>query len=245
MPRMTRCAGWNVWRLIVTDHKNIHMALAAAQASMGKAIKDTKNDHFRSKYADLASVMDACLSALNTNGIAVIQPTGTDERGDYVETILVHGASDTSVSCKVPLIIGKRDMQGYGSAVTYARRYGLMSMAGIAPEDDDGNAAAQNPPKDVPVVAAMSGGIADARENAVLDGLPENASPRQKAEAFASQIISEFQGKGAKALSNAWDRWTKHIEQLGAKHPDLHERVVDAYVMRENELTEEKGIAAQ
>lgn len=228
----------------MTEHKNIHMALAAAQASMGKAIKDTKNGHFGSKYADLASVMDACLSALNTNGIAVIQPTGTDERGDYVETILVHGASDTSVSCKVPLILGKRDMQGYGSAVTYARRYGLMSMAGIAPEDDDGNAAAKNPPKE-PVVTAMSNGIADARESAVLDNLPDNATPRQKAEAFSDQIIADFKGKGLKALSNAWDRWAKHIEKLEAGYPDLHERVVDAYAMRENELTEEKGIAAQ
>lgn len=127
------------------DHKSIFAALAAAQQEMGKAIKDTKNDHFRSKYADLASVMDACMGALNKHGICVMQPTGEDDTGRFVKTILAHTSGET-VECRVPLIVQKNDMQGYGSAVTYARRYGLMSMAGIAPEDDDGNAAAKAAP---------------------------------------------------------------------------------------------------
>lgn len=132
---------------IVAEHKSIASALAAAQAQMGKALKSASNPHFRSKYADLASVMDACLPALNANGIAVVQPTVDDESGRYVETILIHGETGTELKCRVPLIVQKNDMQGYGSAVTYARRYGLMSMAGIAPEDDDGNAAAKAAPK--------------------------------------------------------------------------------------------------
>jgi len=127
--------------------KNIATALAAAQINMGKALKQANNPHFRSKYADLGSVMDACLPALNERGIAVIQPTGEDEHGRFIETLLIHGESGETLSCRVPLIIGKNDMQGYGSAVTYARRYGLMAMAGIAPEDDDGNAAAKAAPK--------------------------------------------------------------------------------------------------
>ena len=127
--------------------KNIATALAAAQANMGKALKQANNPHFRSKYADLGNVMDACLPALNEAGIALIQPTGEDEHGRYVETTLIHGESGEQLSCKVPLIVAKNDMQGYGSAVTYARRYGLMAMAGIAPEDDDGNAAAKAAPK--------------------------------------------------------------------------------------------------
>ena len=130
--------------------KGIATALAKAQANMGKALKANKNDHFRSKYADLGNVMDACLPALNEVGIALIQPTGTDERGNFVETILIHGESGEQLSCRVPLILGKNDMQGFGSAVTYARRYGLMAMAGIAPEDDDGNAAAASAPKGEP-----------------------------------------------------------------------------------------------
>ena len=127
--------------------KGIATALAKAQANMGKALKQANNPHFRSKYADLGNVMDACLPALNEAGIALIQPTGEDEHGRFVETILIHGESGESLTCRVPLIVSKNDMQGYGSAVTYARRYGLMAMAGIAPEDDDGNAAAKAPPK--------------------------------------------------------------------------------------------------
>ena len=137
-------------------HKNIAAALAAAQSEMGKALKSANNPHFRSKYADLASVMDACLPSLNAHGIAVVQPTIDDERGRYVETVLIHGDSDGELRCRVPLIVQKNDMQGYGSAVTYARRYGLMAMAGIAPEDDDGNAAAKAPPKQERAPAPMT-----------------------------------------------------------------------------------------
>lgn len=133
-----------------TEMKSIATSLAAAQINMGKALKQSNNPHFRSKYADLGSVMDACLPALNEHGIAVIQPTGEDEQGRFVETILIHGESGEQLSCRVPLIVSKNDMQGYGSAVTYARRYGLMAMAGIAPEDDDGNAAAKAAPKQEP-----------------------------------------------------------------------------------------------
>lgn len=130
--------------------KGIATALAKAQNEMGKALKQSNNPHFKSKYADLGNVMDACLPALNAVGIAVIQPTGEDDNGRYVETILIHGESGESLACRVPLIVGKNDMQGYGSAVTYGRRYGLMAMAGIAPEDDDGNAAAKAAPKSQP-----------------------------------------------------------------------------------------------
>lgn len=145
MPSLSSDMDWG------SKMQNIAKALAAAQANMGKALKQANNPHFRSKYADLGNVMDACLPALNEAGIALIQPTGEDDHGRYVETVLIHGESGEQLSCKVPLIVAKNDMQGYGSAVTYARRYGLMAMAGIAPEDDDGNAAAKAAPKQEPV----------------------------------------------------------------------------------------------
>jgi hypothetical protein len=128
-------------------HKSLYAALAAAQAEMGPALKDSTNPAFRTRYADRASVMAACLPALNAHGIAVIQPPFDDGENRFVKTILVHGETGETTECRVPLIIGKNDMQGYGSAVTYARRYGLMAMAGIAPDDDDGNAAAAAAPK--------------------------------------------------------------------------------------------------
>ena len=148
-------------------------ALAKAQAEMGKALKQNTNPAFRSKYADLGSVMDACLPALNKHGIAVVQPTIDDAEGRYVETVLLHESGET-LRCRVPLIVQKNDMQGYGSAVTYARRYGLMCMAGIAPEDDDGNAAAQAAPKreDAPRSPSPAQIAADALASAdTLDAL--------------------------------------------------------------------------
>lgn len=207
---------------------NIAAALAKAQAEMGKAIKESANPAFRSKYADLGNVMDACLPALNKHNIAVIQPIVSDVDGRFVKTILIHESGET-LECAVPLIVGKNDMQGLGSAITYGRRYGLMSMAGIAPEDDDGNAAAKN---------VQSSAIAQARDDGVLDGLPENASPREKAEAYAKAICADFSGKGVKALDRSWDNWQKHIAKLQDAYPDLWSSVVDAFETRKNELTE-------
>lgn len=124
--------------------ESIAKALVAAQQEMTKATKGSENPHFRSKYADLGNVMDACLPALNKNGIAVIQIQKHVEGEDYVVTQFLH-ESGQFLETAVRLLIGKADMQGMGSAITYARRYGLMELAGIAPEDDDGNAAANTP----------------------------------------------------------------------------------------------------
>ena len=127
-------------------HASLYQALAAAQAEMGPALKDSVNPAFKSRYADLASVMAACIPALSAHGIAVLQPPCDVDGQRCVKTILAHESGET-VECAVPLIVSKNDMQGYGSAVTYARRYGLMAMAGIAPDDDDGNAAVASAPK--------------------------------------------------------------------------------------------------
>ena len=126
----------------MTEKSGIAAALAKAQMAMGKARKDTTNTHFKSKYADLTSVMDACMPALNENGIAVYQPVRVEGGTTFVDTVLLHSSGET-LQCSLPLVVGKNDMQGLGSAITYARRYGLMCMAGIAPEDDDGNAAVE------------------------------------------------------------------------------------------------------
>ena len=205
-------------------HQGIVEALIAAQTSMGKAVKNSVNPAFKSKYADLASVIDACLEALNANGIALLQPLGEDEHGRYCETILMHTGGET-LQCRVPLIVAKNDMQGYGSAVTYARRYGLMAMTGIAPEDDDGNAAVAAKP-----APPMSKGLQDAWNDAVFDSLPPHATARQKAEAFARAICEGFAGKsGRVALDNEWERRLVFIERLRDSHPDLFDEVTKAY----------------
>jgi hypothetical protein len=109
---------------------------------MGTAAKTKVNPHFGSKYADLASIMDAVREPLAANGLAVSQSVANDANGVSVTTTLLHESGETLVSEPCWLPVGKKDPQGYGSAITYARRYSLASLLGIvADEDDDGNAA--------------------------------------------------------------------------------------------------------
>jgi ERF superfamily len=115
-------------------------ALAAAQSEIEGAKKDSTNPHFRSKYADLGAVWDACRGPLTKHGLAVVQFPRSENGCALVETILTHKSGEW-MSETLALPVSKQDAQGYGSAMTYARRYSLMAVAGIAPEDDDGNAA--------------------------------------------------------------------------------------------------------
>jgi hypothetical protein len=129
-----------------SKHKNIFEALNAAQANMGKVVKQSENPHFRSSYADLADVMRVALPALTAEGICLWHKMDTSGETMLMVTTLTHGSSETEISCGVPLIVSKNDMQGMKSATTYAKRIGVESLTGIAPEDDDGNAAAKAPP---------------------------------------------------------------------------------------------------
>ena len=116
-------------------------ALAKAQSQIQGATKDKTNPHFRAAYADLASVWDACREALTKNGLSVAQ-TFEPVEGQAValETTLLH-QSGQFVSSKLVMPVSKFDPQGVGSAITYARRYALAAMVGVAPEDDDGESA--------------------------------------------------------------------------------------------------------
>lgn len=115
-------------------------ALAKAQAKMGNADKDRKNPHFNSSYATLASVRDTVIPPLAEAGIACVQAPQTTADGVTVETRLVH-SSGQWMACTLGAVPKGYDAQSVGSCITYLRRYGLMALAGIAPEDDDGNAA--------------------------------------------------------------------------------------------------------
>lgn len=127
----------------------ISAALAKAQASMGAAVKDATNPHFRSKYADLASVVDAVRGPLTANGITFTQWAESAENGVSVTTMLSHSSGEwMSGATFVP--VNKVDAQGYGSSITYAKRYGLQSACGVPSDDDDGNAAAAAAPKITP-----------------------------------------------------------------------------------------------
>lgn len=125
--------------------KTIAAAFIKAKREFGPALKDKTNPAFRSKYADLGACIDAVEDALLNNGIAFIQETFEDMTGVTVETVFIHESGETIRCGKLHVPASKQDPQGYGSALTYARRYSLTTACGIAPEDDDGNAAAKRP----------------------------------------------------------------------------------------------------
>ena len=127
----------------MTKETNIYQAFIAAQKAFGPALKTSTNPHFRSRYADLSACVEAVIDSLNNNGIGLIQTTHECETGVTVETLLVHESGQTITSGRLHVPASKQDAQGYGSALTYARRYSLMAICGIAPEDDDGNRASK------------------------------------------------------------------------------------------------------
>ena len=132
----------------MTSHKNVYIALARAQSEMSAVLKGSVNPHFKSKYADLADVYKVILPPLNNNGLALFSKIVLVDGEKCMRTVLFHGESETSIECDVPLIVQKNDMQGMKSATTYAKRIGAESICGIAPEDDDGNAAVKSLPSE-------------------------------------------------------------------------------------------------
>jgi hypothetical protein len=119
----------------------IAIALVKAQAAMGNAVKDSKNPFFKSNYADLNAVREACLPALNANGVSVLQPTVHVEGKPFVETVLLHESGEFISSLTEVICAKQNDPQAHGSGVSYARRYGLQSMVNLGSADDDGEGA--------------------------------------------------------------------------------------------------------
>ena len=128
--------------------KDLHAAMAKAFPEMEGARKDKNNPHFKSKYADLGAVVEAIKPALTKNGLFFVQQTHEQEGGVCVETVVCHSSGESMPLGKLFVPASKQDAQGYGSALTYARRYSLMTAFGVCPEDDDGNAASKPAPKD-------------------------------------------------------------------------------------------------
>jgi hypothetical protein len=123
--------------------KQIAAAFVKAQKAFGPALKTSTNPHFRSKYADLSNCIEAVIGALNDNGIGLMQRTYDCPTGVLVETIFVHESGEVMECGMLHVPAAKQDPQGYGSALTYARRYSLLAATGLAPEDDDGNAGSR------------------------------------------------------------------------------------------------------
>jgi hypothetical protein len=140
----------------------IAKAMAKAQGEMRPAIKDATNPAFRSKYADLTSVWDACRGPLTGNGITVWQDVETHADGIAVTTRLAHVSGQWVEFGPLVLPLAKKDAHGVGSATSYAKRYALSAAVGIvSDEDDDGNAAVQRPAPQAEQAPAKPAGFDD------------------------------------------------------------------------------------
>lgn len=183
--------------------KDLAAAMAKAQAEIKTALKDSKNPHFKSSYADLTSVWDACRAALTKNGISVIQIPNFEGDEVWLETMLLHASGD-SIKGRYPLRPQQQTPQGYGSALTYARRYSLAAMVGVvADEDDDGNAASAPRPS-----YSKPAPVADAN--------------RAKANQFVNDAIDAIKLLTDEAGMTAWlERNSAQLARLREAYPDL------------------------
>lgn len=141
--------------------KNVATAFVKAQKEFGPALKTATNAGFKSngkpsRYADLTSCIEAVITALNNNGIALIQKPHECNDGVIIQTIFLHESGEMIEGGMLHVPASKHDAHGYGSALTYARRYSLMATCGISQEDDDGNAASGK-------------SVSNVNENALLD----------------------------------------------------------------------------
>ncbi len=116
------------------------IALSKCQGELEPARKDSLNPHFKSKYADLNSVWDACRLPLSRNGLSVVQTMDTVNDKLVLNTLLLH-SSGQWIKSTMPVVTAKNDAQGIGSGLSYARRYSLSAICGISQDDDDGEAA--------------------------------------------------------------------------------------------------------
>lgn len=130
--------------------KNIATALVKAQQEMVTPKKANVNPFFKNKYAGLNEVLDAVVSALNNNGIVVLQPMVHLEGKNFVKTVLLHESGEMLESFTEIIYSKSNDAQAQGSGITYARRYGLQSFVSVGSDDDDGNAASKSEKLDVP-----------------------------------------------------------------------------------------------
>tara|TARA_Y100000310_G_scaffold83131_1_gene79807 strand:+ start:2088 stop:2750 length:663 start_codon:yes stop_codon:yes gene_type:complete len=160
-------------------------AIAKAVATMQKSIKgvakDGTNPHFSSSYATLAACWDACHDAAAENGIAIVQTTDVEDGNAYLYTTLAH-ESGQWMRGRLPLAYGGNNpMQALGSAITYARRYGLCAAVGLAPEDDDGNSA-----HDGKAASKANGDAKKAAPKAPPPGVP--AASQDEADEYFAQL---------------------------------------------------------
>lgn len=168
-------------------------AMAKAFPEIEGATKDSNNPAFKSKYADLSSVSEAIKPALINHGLFYVQLTHEQQGGVCIETQVCHESGEQMSFGKLFVPAGKQDAQGYGSALTYARRYSLMTAFGVCPEDDDGNAAVRAAPQQRPVNDHQPATKPPRPKPEALNGIMKT---RAEARTKYGEIVRELHGCG-------------------------------------------------
>jgi len=167
--------------------------LAIAQGEIENADKNSVNPHFKNKYADLSEILNTIRPVMSKHGLAVVQFPSYESSVASVETVLTHKSGEWMsgvASCRVT----KDDAQGYGSALTYLRRYSLSAVCGISQEDDDGQASVKQSPSK-PVLVAPS-------------------IPSTESAALFSNLLAYAKSGGKDSLNNEWKELSKENRGL-------------------------------
>jgi hypothetical protein len=187
---------------------NLAASFSKAQAAIEGAVKGKVNPAFKSKYADLASVWDACREALTDNGLSVVQSPGHLHEGRMEMTTMLLHASGEWMRGSLTIPLGKVDAQAYGSAVTYARRYALSAFVGVSPDDDDGAAATKAKPSPAPIGPRP----APPPENNAPHGrkIPAQAT-RDGDHKRINDMIAKADADELARLTDTFDEWTAEV----------------------------------
>lgn len=220
----------------IKEPSELFAAFVKAQAELGHAKKDSVNPHFNRTYADLASALDAGRMPLAQAGLAIMQwPIDGRANGVTVVTMLVHPGGEW-IRGKLTVPVAKGDAQGVGSAITYGRRYTLMAVAGIAAEDDDGNAATQAKPDQKQAAgkrtAPANKSAADSREPA-----PKTEEQDQSVRARIFRLWGAAQKEGMSA-----DEWPKWISSTLGAGKDVNKLTAEEVTKLEEQLAKGKQL---
>jgi hypothetical protein len=184
-------------------------ALCKAQTKMKSAVKDKANPFFKSSYADLSSVWDACKAELAANGLAISQHPTTDSTGSViVETVLIH-SSGQWMSSALAMKPTKNDPQAYGSAITYARRYALAAVVGVVTDDDDGNEASD---RQAPASRR------ETQERAVKAAVADTPKEQNAKTRLMSMLAAEL---GIEINASTKDVWLGELTRILGRAPKL------------------------
>lgn len=215
--------------------KQIAAALIKAQQEMGNAKKDSSNPYYKSKYADLNSVREACIPSLNSNNIAVLQPIVQVDGKNYIKTMLLHESGETIEGLTEIIFAKQNDAQAQGSGITYARRYGLQSLICIGAEDDDGNKASEESKERKQLKAAAQSVDEDMKE-----------TQRKANEDNFAKIKGELEeAESLEELAKIWEDNKKQINALRKYAANLFSMLEECKDACKSDLQEAQRIAKE